>query len=100
MAQKLFTIEVFYKHDAELKREVLRNITGQKLKEFRETFFTVGLAVADPAERILVNAVNAINAPAASAVVCNVFKGNSYMLRQVYRLGCDISKQSTTRAKQ
>ena len=48
MATKLFTIEVFYKHDAELKREVLKNITGQKLKEFRETFFTVGLAVHDP----------------------------------------------------
>jgi len=48
MQGKFFTIEVFYKQDNELRREVLKNITAQKLKEFRETFFTVGLAVHDP----------------------------------------------------
>ena len=47
MSTPLYTIEVFYKHDAELKREVVRNVTGKKLKEFRETFFTVGFAVHD-----------------------------------------------------
>jgi hypothetical protein len=50
MSAKLFTIEIFFKHDNEVKREVLRNITGAKLKEFRETFFTVGFAVIDPAD--------------------------------------------------
>lgn len=50
MAEKFFTVEVYYKHDNELKREVLRNLTGKKLKEFRETFFTVGLACNDPAD--------------------------------------------------
>jgi hypothetical protein len=28
----------------------LRNVTPNKLKEFRETFFTVGLAVHDPGD--------------------------------------------------
>jgi hypothetical protein len=50
MATPLYTIECYYKHDNELKREVIRNVTGKKLKEFRETFFTVGLAVHDPAD--------------------------------------------------
>lgn len=48
MSQRLFSIEICYKQQNELKRETLRNITGSKLKEFRETFFTVGLAVNDP----------------------------------------------------
>jgi len=50
MAEKFFSIEVYYKHDNELRREVLKNITGKKLKDFRETFFTVGLAVHDPTD--------------------------------------------------
>lgn len=50
MPEKFLTIEVYYKRDKELKREVLRNITTKKLKEFRETFFTVGLAVHDKAD--------------------------------------------------
>jgi hypothetical protein len=50
MSALLYSIEVFYKHDNELKREVVRNVTGKKLKEFRETFFTVGLAIHDPAD--------------------------------------------------
>lgn len=48
MAEPFYTIEVNYTHGQELKREVLRNVTGKKLKEFRETFFTVGYAVHDP----------------------------------------------------
>ncbi len=50
MSAPLYSVEIFFKHDNEVKREVLRNITGKKLKEFRETFFTVGLAVIDPAD--------------------------------------------------
>ncbi len=50
MATMFYTVEVFYKHDNELKREVLRNLTGKKLKEFRETFFTVGFAVHDQSD--------------------------------------------------
>jgi hypothetical protein len=50
MAAQFFSIEVYYKHGNELKREQYRNITGAKLKEFRETFFTAGVAVMDPAD--------------------------------------------------
>ena len=51
MAEIFLTVEVYYNQGTELKREVLRNITTKKLKEFRETFFTVGLAVHDPNDK-------------------------------------------------
>lgn len=48
MAAQLFSIEVYYTHGTETKREVYRNITGAKLKQFREDFFSAGVAVPDP----------------------------------------------------
>jgi len=50
MATQFFSIEVYYNHNGELKREVYRNITGAKLKQFREDFFSAGVAVPDPAD--------------------------------------------------
>ena len=38
-----FTIEVYYTNDAEDCRYVLRNMTAEKLKEFREVIVTAGL---------------------------------------------------------
>ena len=50
MATQFFSIEVYYTHGNESKREVYRNITGAKLKQFREEFFLCGVAVPDPAD--------------------------------------------------
>jgi len=50
MASQFFSIEVYYTHGNEVKREIYKNITGSKLKEFRETFFSAGVAVPDPAD--------------------------------------------------
>lgn len=43
MAQTLFTIEVLYLFKEETKRYILRNMTADKLKQFRETVVTGGL---------------------------------------------------------
>lgn len=43
MATTLFTIEIYYLNDVELKRYVLRNMTAAKLKEFREVIVCAGL---------------------------------------------------------
>lgn len=45
MAQTFFTIEVFYKHEAIEGREVYRNFTAAKLKQFRELVFDIGIMV-------------------------------------------------------
>ena len=50
MAAQFFSIEVYYNHGNENKREVYKNITGAKLKQFREDFFSAGVAVPDPAD--------------------------------------------------
>lgn len=64
MSETFLTVEVYYKQGTETKREVLRNITTKKLKEFRETFFTVGLAVhdkKDPKHWIIVSPFNIVS---------------------------------------
>ena len=50
MATQLFSIEVIYTHGTETKREQYKNITGAKLKTFREDWFAGGVAVPDPKE--------------------------------------------------
>jgi hypothetical protein len=47
MATQLFSIEVYYTHGNESKREVYKNITGKKLLQFRQDFFSAGVAVPD-----------------------------------------------------
>lgn len=43
MSQTLFSIEVLYNAENEVKRYMLRNMTAIKLKEFRETIVNAGL---------------------------------------------------------
>jgi hypothetical protein len=45
MAQTFFTIEVYYDHGPEPVRYVMRNMTAQKLKEFREVIINAGLMI-------------------------------------------------------
>jgi len=50
-----YTIEVLYRHDNEVKREAIRNVSPQKLIQFREIFFSVGFAVTiDASHQIII----------------------------------------------